>query len=56
MRIKLTCVFVDDQRAEYDRLIAAGVTFTQRPTDVGTVLMPVFDDKSVNLIQIISQK
>ncbi len=22
MRIKLTCVFVDDQRAEYDRLIA----------------------------------
>ena len=41
MRIKLTCVFVDDQRAEYDRLIAAGVTFTHRPTDVGTVLMAV---------------
>ena len=37
MRIKLTCVFVEDQRAEYDRLIAAGVTFTHQPTDVGTV-------------------
>lgn len=47
---------VADQRAEYDRLIAAGVTFTQWPTDVGTVLMAVFDDKSGNLIQILSQK
>lgn len=47
---------VDDVHSEYERLTAAGVTFTQRPTDVGTVFMAVFDDTCGNLIQIISQK
>lgn len=47
---------VDDVHADYDRLMAAGVTFTQRPTDVGTALMAVFDDTCGNLIQIVSLK
>lgn len=47
---------VDDVHADYDRLMAAGVTFTQRPTDVGTALMAVFDDTRGNLIQIVSLK
>jgi predicted enzyme related to lactoylglutathione lyase len=47
---------VDDVQTEYDRLTAAGVIFTQRPTDAGTVLMAVFDDTCGNLIQIVSLK
>jgi hypothetical protein len=32
------------------------VTFTQRPTDVGEVIIAVFDDTCGNLIQIIAEK
>jgi catechol 2,3-dioxygenase-like lactoylglutathione lyase family enzyme len=35
---------VDDVEAEYERLCAAGVEFTQPPTDLGEVTMAVFDD------------
>lgn len=54
--IPLAQFAVDDVEAEYDRLIAAGVTFTQPPTDVGAVIVAVFDDTCGNLIQIISEK
>src|SRR6476661_1403054 len=47
---------VDDVEAEYDRLRAAGVEFTQPPTDFGTFTVAVFDDTCGNLIQIITQK
>ena len=47
---------VDDVEAEYDRLRAAGVEFTQLPTDFGTFTVAVFDDTCGNLIQIIAQK
>jgi len=43
---------VDDVRAEFDRLSAAGVTFTQPPTPMGPVTTAVFDDTCGNLIQI----
>lgn len=39
--------------AEYRRLSAAGVEFTQPPTGLGAVT--VFDDTCANLIQIITQ-
>ena len=45
---------VDDVEAEYERLRAAGVEFTQPPTDLGTVHMAVIDDTCGNLIQIVS--
>jgi catechol 2,3-dioxygenase-like lactoylglutathione lyase family enzyme len=45
---------VDDTRAEYDRLRALGVRFTQEPTEMGPVITAVFDDTCGNLIQISS--
>ena len=43
---------VDDVRAEFDRLQARGVRFTQEPTEMGPVTTAVFDDTCGNLIQI----
>ena len=47
------CVLgVDDVRAEHERLAALGVTFTQPPTDLGPVIVAVFDDTCGNLLQL----
>jgi catechol 2,3-dioxygenase-like lactoylglutathione lyase family enzyme len=54
--IPLAQFAVDDVEVEYDRLCAAGVEFTQPPTDLGTVTVAVFDDTCGNLIQIITRK
>ena len=43
---------VDDAQAEYERLVALGVRFTQAPTNLGPVTTAVFDDTVGNLIQI----
>lgn len=50
--IPYTSFAVDDVRAEYDRLTALGVEFTQPPTDMGPTVTAVFDDTCGNLIQI----
>ena len=47
-----TSFAVDDVQAEFDRLSAKGVTFTQPPTEMGPVTTAVFDDTCGNLIQI----
>ncbi len=49
-----TSFAVDDVQAEFDRLSAHGVTFTQPPTEMGPVTTAVFDDTCGNLIQIAS--
>jgi catechol 2,3-dioxygenase-like lactoylglutathione lyase family enzyme len=54
--IPLAQFAVDDVEAEYDRLRAAGVEFTQPPTDLGPAKVAVFDDTCGNLIQIITEK
>lgn len=46
---------VDDVEAEYQRLAAAGVEFTQPPTDLGTATVAVFDDTCGNLIQLVAE-
>jgi catechol 2,3-dioxygenase-like lactoylglutathione lyase family enzyme len=46
---------VDDVHAEYERLQALGVRFTQKPLDMGSVTTAVFDDTCGNLIQIAAQ-
>ncbi|NQX11580.1 VOC family protein [Microbacteriaceae bacterium VKM Ac-2855] len=47
------CSFgVDDVAAEHERLVAAGVRFTQEPTDLGPVTIAVLDDTVGNLIQL----
>ena len=50
--IPYTSFAVTDVQAEYDRLTALGVTFTQPPTAMGPVTTAVFDDTCGNLIQI----
>ncbi len=43
---------VDDVQAEYDRLVALGVTFTLPPTAMGPVIVAVLDDTCGNLLQL----
>ena len=50
--IPFTSFAVDDVRAEFERLRAAGVRFTQEPTEMGPVTTAVLDDTCGNLIQI----
>ena len=52
--IPFTSFGVDDVRAEFDRLRALGVRFTQEPMEAGGMTMAVFDDTCGNLIQIAS--
>jgi catechol 2,3-dioxygenase-like lactoylglutathione lyase family enzyme len=54
--IPLAQFAVDDVEAEHERLRAAGVEFTQPPTDIGMATVAVFDDTCGNLIQIITEK
>ncbi|MER7081143.1 Catechol 2,3-dioxygenase [Saccharopolyspora kobensis] len=51
--IPATSFQVDDVRAEFERLSARGVRFTQEPTEMGDVTTAVFDDTCGNLIQIV---
>ncbi|MEV5970155.1 VOC family protein [Streptomyces sp. NPDC051921] len=47
---------VDDVRAEFARLRALGVRFTQDPVDMGPVTTAILDDTCGNLIQIAEYK
>ncbi|MCX2734224.1 VOC family protein [Saccharopolyspora sp. NFXS83] len=53
--IPYTSFAVDDVAAEYERLRALGVRFTQEPVDMGPVTTAVLDDTCGNLIQIAHQ-
>ena len=50
--IPFTSFAVDDARAEFVRLLALGVRFTQEPVEMGPVTTAVLDDTCGNLIQI----
>lgn len=54
--IPLVQFAVDDVAAEYERLTARGVTFTQPPTDIGNAVVAVLDDTCGNLVQILAMK
>jgi len=54
--IPWTSFGVIDVNAEYNRLVGAGVRFTQPPVDMGPVTTAVFDDTCGNLIQIAQEK
>ncbi|WMX44519.1 VOC family protein [Streptomyces roseicoloratus] len=47
---------VDDVHAEFARLSALGVRFTQPPADMGPVITAILDDTCGNLIQIAEYK
>jgi catechol 2,3-dioxygenase-like lactoylglutathione lyase family enzyme len=50
--IPWTSFAVTDLAAEYERLRARGVVFTQEPAEMGSVVTAVFDDTCGNLIQL----
>ena len=50
--IPYTSFAVADVQAEYDRLVALGVRFTQEPASMGPVTTAVLDDTCGNLIMI----
>jgi catechol 2,3-dioxygenase-like lactoylglutathione lyase family enzyme len=50
--IPSTSFAVDDVQAEYERLVALGVEFTQPPTAMGPVTAAVLDDTVGNLIML----
>jgi len=50
--IPFTSFAVDDVGAEFQRLRALGVRFTQEPVEMGGVTLAVLDDTCGNLIQI----
>ena len=50
--IPCTSFAVADVQAEFDRLSAAGVQFTQLPTEMGAAITAVLDDTCGNLIQL----
>lgn len=52
--VPLASFAVDDVDSECERLRAAGVTFTQRPADMGPVRTAVLDDGCGNLIQLLA--
>lgn len=54
--IPFTAFSVDDIDAEYARLQAKGVEFTQPPTDAGTVKIAILNDTCGNLIQLLQEK
>jgi len=54
--IPYTSFAVDDVKAEYDRLRALGVRFTQEPLEMQSVTTAVLDDTCGNLILIARQK
>jgi catechol 2,3-dioxygenase-like lactoylglutathione lyase family enzyme len=54
--IPATAFAVQDVRAEFDRLRALGVRFTQEPLEMGPVVTAVLDDTCGNLIQIAQYK
>ena len=54
--IPWTSFGVIDVNAEYNRLVGAGVRFTQPPVDMGPVTTAVFDDTCGNLIQMAQMK
>ncbi len=54
--IPFTMFTVDDVQAEYERLSALGVRFTQAPLDLGTVISAVLDDTCGNLIMLATLK
>lgn len=44
---------VENAQQEYDRLLGLGVSFSIKPTEMGTVKIAVFDDTCGNNIQIV---
>ena len=58
MEAGMPCIIfhVADIQAEFERLSGLGVEFTMEPSDIGPVIMAIFNDTCGNLIQIMQEK
>ena len=54
--ITWTQFYVDNVQEEFDRLTKLGVEFSMKPTEMGTVVVAVFDDTCGNNIQLVEEK
>ncbi len=54
--IPWTQFYVDNIQGEYDRLTKSGVEFSMQPTEMGTVIVAVFNDTCGNYIQLVEEK
>ena len=54
--IPYTQFYVDDIQAEYERLMELGVEFSMKPTEMGTVIVAIFNDTCGNNIQLVEEK
>ncbi len=54
--IPWTQFYVDNAQEEYERLTKLGVEFSMKPTEMGTVIVAVFNDACGNNIQIVEEK
>ncbi|MEL7119837.1 MAG: VOC family protein [Bacteroidota bacterium] len=54
--IPWTQFYVDNIQEEFDRLTALGVEFSMKPTEMGTVIVAVFNDTNGNNIQLVEEK
>lgn len=55
-RVPFASFEVDDVVAEYERLVALGVTFLRPPIDTGSAIIAQLDDTCGNLIQLTQER
>ena len=54
--IPYTQFYVDNIQTEFERLTKLGVEFSMEPTEMGTVIVAVFNDTCGNNIQLVEEK
>lgn len=54
--IPFTQFYVDNLQEEFERLTGLGVEFSMNPTEMGTVVVAVFNDTCGNNIQLVEEK
>ena len=54
--IPWTQFYVDNLQEEFERLTKLGVEFSMQPTEMGTVIVAIFNDTCGNNIQLVEEK
>jgi catechol 2,3-dioxygenase-like lactoylglutathione lyase family enzyme len=54
--IPYTQFYVDNIKEEFERLTKSGVEFSMKPTEMGTVIVAIFNDTCGNNIQLVEEK
>jgi len=54
--IPYTQFYVDNIQAEFERLTKLGVEFSMKPTEMGAVIVAIFNDTCGNNIQLVEEK